>query len=152
MLQAGAAREDMSALNAQLSRVCGDAEQLPFASACADAYTIAFGLRNVSEMDAALTEARRVLKPGGRFICLEFSHPITESLQKIYDAYSFKIIPWLGEKVADDRAAYQYLVESIRRFPGQEALAQRLRKAGFKRVNYESPPRPHCDFAHVKCC
>jgi len=138
MLKAGAVREDAAALGGQLLRVCGDAERLPLPDKSADAYTIAFGLRNVSNMDAALAEARRVLRPGGRFICLEFSHPITQALQKLYDAYSFNVIPWLGEKVAGDRDAYQYLVESIRKFPGQEALAARMRAAGLARVKYEN--------------
>ncbi len=138
MLKAGASRAAAQALAGQLTRTCGDAERLPFPDGAADAYTIAFGIRNITDMDAALVEARRVLKPGGRFFCLEFSHPITEGLQKIYDAYSFNLIPWLGEKVADDRESYQYLVESIRRFPGQEAFAERIRKAGFSRVTYEN--------------
>lgn len=136
MLQAGAERgEDYQD---QITRVCGDAENLPLAGGAGDAYTIAFGIRNVTDMDAALAEARRVLRPGGRFACLEFSHPITEGLQKLYDAYSFNVIPWLGEKVADDRESYQYLVESIRRFPAQEAFAARIRAAGFSRVAYEN--------------
>ena len=136
MLAAGAEREKSFA--SQLRRVCGDAENLPLKDKTGDAYTIAFGIRNVTDMDAALRDAYRVLKPGGRFICLEFSHPSTEGLQKLYDAYSFNVIPWLGEKVANDRASYQYLVESIRRFPGQEAFAARIRKAGFSRVTYEN--------------
>lgn len=138
MLQAGAARKDAQDFSAQLARVCGDAEHLPLKDRCADAYTIAFGIRNVTDLDAALAEAMRVLKHGGRFICLEFSHPITEGLQKLYDAYSFNAIPWLGEHVANDRAAYQYLVESIRRFPAQEAFARRIRATGFSRVQYEN--------------
>ena len=89
-------------------------------------------------MDAALNEARRVLRPGGKFACLEFSHPITELLQKAYDTYSFNVIPWLGEKVANDRDSYQYLVESIRKFPAQEAFATRIKNAGFSRVGYEN--------------
>ncbi|WDI32916.1 class I SAM-dependent methyltransferase [Hyphococcus flavus] len=138
MLKAGEARADMAAFGERLSRVTGDAESLPFPDKCADAYTVAFGIRNVTDMDAALCEAFRVLRPGGRFFCLEFSHPITEGLQKIYDAYSFNVIPWLGEQVADDRESYQYLVESIRKFPGQEAFAARIRNAGFARVKYEN--------------
>ncbi len=138
MLKAGATRSSANGFANQITRVCGDAECLPVSDNVADAYTIAFGIRNVTDMDAALGEAYRVLKPGGRFICLEFSHPITEGLQKIYDAYSFKVIPWLGEVVADDRASYQYLVESIRKFPGQEAFAARIKKAGFARVSYEN--------------
>ncbi len=136
MLQAGRERGEERA--DQISRVCGDAEKLPLSSGVADAYSIAFGIRNVTDMDAALREAGRVLRPGGRFICLEFSHPITEGLQKLYDAYSFNVIPWLGEKVAGDRESYQYLVESIRRFPAQDAFAARIRAAGFSRVAYEN--------------
>lgn len=138
MLKAGADRPDMAAFAGRLTRATGDAERLPFPDRSFDAYTIAFGIRNVTNMDAALSEAFRVLKPGGRFFCLEFSHPITETLQKAYDAYSFNVIPWLGEKVADDRDAYQYLVESIRKFPGQEAFAARIKNAGFSRVKYEN--------------
>lgn len=138
MLKAGEDRPDMAAFGARLTRVTGDAEILPFPDKSFDAYTIAFGIRNVTDMDAALREAHRVLKPGGRFFCLEFSHPITESLQKAYDAYSFNVIPWLGEHVADDRESYQYLVESIRKFPAQDAFAARIRKAGFANAKYEN--------------
>ena len=105
--------------------IAADAERLPLESASMDAYTIAFGIRNVTHIDRALEEARRVLKPGGRFLCLEFSTLRWQELQSLYDAYSFKIVPWLGEQVADDRDAYQYLVESIRRFPDQETFARR---------------------------
>jgi len=138
MLKAGAARAGMAASGERLNRVTGDAERLPFPDKSADAYTIAFGVRNVTDMNAALREAFRVLRLGGRFFCLEFSHPVTEGLQKIYDAYSFNMIPWLGEHVAGDRESYQYLVESIRKFPGQEAFAARIREAGFARVRYEN--------------
>ena len=138
MLKAGKARKDHAPLAGQMTRICGDAENLPVKSGSADAYTIAFGIRNVTDMDAALREARRALRPGGRFICLEFSHPVTEGLQKLYDAYSFNAIPQLGETVADDRASYQYLVESIRQFPSQQAFAARIRAAGFSRVSYEN--------------
>ena len=122
----------------QIARVCGDAECLPIDENTGDAYTIAFGIRNVTDMNAALAEAHRTLRPGGRFACLEFSHPITEGLQKIYDAYSFNVIPWLGEQVAGDRESYQYLVESIRKFPSQDAFAARIKAAGFSRVTYEN--------------
>ncbi len=138
MLAAGAERKEAHAFSSRLERICGDAEDLPLLDKSVDAYTIAFGIRNVTRMDRALEEAYRVLKPGGRFICLEFSHPITEGLQKLYDTYSFNVIPWLGEQVANDRESYQYLVESIRRFPLQDAFAQKISKAGFSRVNYEN--------------
>jgi demethylmenaquinone methyltransferase/2-methoxy-6-polyprenyl-1,4-benzoquinol methylase len=138
MLKAGEARAGMADFRDRLRRVTGDAEHLPFPDKYADASTIAFGIRNVTDMDAALREAFRILRPGGRFFCLEFSHPVTEGLQKIYDAYSFNVIPWLGEQFADDRESYQYLVESIRKFPGQEAFAARIREAGFSRVKYEN--------------
>ncbi len=137
MLKAGRTNRD-NPYREQLSHICGDAENLPLESNLADAYTIAFGIRNVTNMDNALKQAYRVLKPGGRFICLEFSHPITKSFQKFYDEYSFKAIPWLGEKIANDRASYQYLVESIRRFPTQEAFATRISEAGFSRVTFEN--------------
>jgi len=114
----------------------GDAQRLPLPDACADAYVIAFGIRNVTDIAAALREARRVLKPGGRFLCLEFSRPATEALQAAYDAYSFKVIPRVGQWVAGDRAAYQYLVESIRRFPDQARFAQLMREAGFGQVGW----------------
>ncbi len=137
MLRAGRTGDDAFGAD-QIARICGDAEGLPVDDNAGDAYTIAFGIRNVTNMDAALKEAHRVLRPGGRFACLEFSHPITEGLQKIYDAYSFNVIPWLGERVAGDRESYQYLVESIRRFPAQDAFAARIRAAGFSRVKYEN--------------
>jgi len=114
----------------------GDAMALPLPDACADAYVIAFGIRNVADVDQALREARRVLKPGGRFLCLEFSRPITEALQRAYDAYSFKVIPALGGLVAGDRDSYQYLVESIRRFPDQTAFKAKMHAAGFGKAEY----------------
>ena len=114
----------------------GDAQRLPLRDGEADAYVISFGLRNVTDIPAALAEARRVLKPGGRYLCLEFSRPVTEALRSAYDAYSFKVIPQIGEWVAKDRASYQYLVESIRRFPDQETLAGMMKTAGFARVGY----------------
>ena len=122
----------------QITRICGDAENLPLASRSVDVYAIAFGIRNVTDIDAALREARRVLRPGGRFMCLEFSHPLTEGIQAAYDAYSFSVIPRLGEIVTGDRAAYQYLVESIRKFPNQESFAQRIRAAGLARVQHRN--------------
>jgi demethylmenaquinone methyltransferase/2-methoxy-6-polyprenyl-1,4-benzoquinol methylase len=120
----------------EITWTVGDAQRLPLPDAYADAYVISFGIRNVTDIDAALREARRVLKPGGRFLCLEFSRPVTEPLAKAYDAYSFKVIPQVGEWVAKDRDAYQYLVESIRRFPDQRTFAGMIEAAGFKRVTF----------------
>ena len=114
----------------------GDAQRLPLPDASADAYVISFGIRNVTDIPAALREARRVLRPGGRFLCLEFSRPITEPLQKAYDAYSFRVIPEIGARVTGDRASYQYLVESIRRFPDQRRFAAMIGEAGFSQVDW----------------
>jgi demethylmenaquinone methyltransferase / 2-methoxy-6-polyprenyl-1,4-benzoquinol methylase len=114
----------------------GDAQRLPLPDASAEAYVISFGIRNVTDVAAALVEARRVLRPGGRFLCLEFSRPITEALRAAYDAYSFKVIPEVGARVTGDRDAYQYLVESIRRFPDQAAFAAMMREAGFSQVEW----------------
>ena len=114
--------------------VCGDAEDLPFDAQGYDAVTIAFGLRNVTDIDVALAEARRVLKPGGRFLCLEFSRVVLPLLDELYDRYSFTVLPWLGEVVAGDAESYRYLVESIRRFPAQEELAARIAAAGLDQV------------------
>jgi demethylmenaquinone methyltransferase / 2-methoxy-6-polyprenyl-1,4-benzoquinol methylase len=118
--------------------VCGDAEDLPIADASVDGYTIAFGLRNVTHIDAALAEARRVLKPGGRFLCLEFSRVEAPFFGRVYDLYSFTVLPLLGQVVAGDREAYQYLVESIRRFPPQGELARMMAAAGLERVDYRN--------------
>jgi demethylmenaquinone methyltransferase/2-methoxy-6-polyprenyl-1,4-benzoquinol methylase len=115
-----------------------NAETLPFADESFDAYTVAFGIRNVTHRREALKEAFRVLKPGGRFLCLEFSHVENAALKKLYDMYSFRIIPLIGEKVASNRAAYQYLVESIRMFPKPKAFASEMEKAGFAQVGVET--------------
>ncbi len=112
----------------------GNAETLPFDDREFHLYSIAFGLRNVTHIDDALSEAFRVLKPGGQFFCLEFSHLKNAALQKMYDEYSFRIIPKIGELVAKDRDSYQYLVESIRQFPKQAELSTRLETAGFENV------------------
>jgi demethylmenaquinone methyltransferase/2-methoxy-6-polyprenyl-1,4-benzoquinol methylase len=114
--------------------VCGDAEKLPLPDGHFDAYTIAFGIRNVTHIDAALREARRVLKPGGRFLCLEFSHVQVPGLDTLYDAYSFKLLPRLGGLVAGDEASYRYLAESIRRFPHQAEFAAMIGDAGLSQV------------------
>jgi demethylmenaquinone methyltransferase/2-methoxy-6-polyprenyl-1,4-benzoquinol methylase len=113
----------------------GDAMNLPLADASVDAYSISFGIRNVAHIDKALAEARRVLKPGGRFLCLEFSRPTAGPVRKLYDAWSFHAIPRIGGWVAKDRDSYQYLVESIRRFPDQTAFKTLIEEAGFKRVS-----------------
>ena len=113
---------------------CGNAEALPFPDMRFDALSIAFGLRNVTHIDSALAEARRVLKPGGRFVCLEFSKVLVPILDKLYDSYSFQILPWLGELVAGDRDAYTYLAESIRKFPDQKLLVEKMTRAGFSQI------------------
>ena len=118
--------------------VAGRAEALPFAASSADACTIAFGLRNVTDRPAALAEARRVLRPGGRLICLEFSRPRAAALRPLYDAYSYAVLPRLGAAVAGDGDAYRYLADSIRSFPDQETLASELRAAGFGAVRYRN--------------
>lgn len=117
-----------------LTWVTGNAERLPFEDGTADCVTIAFGIRNVTDRITALKEMRRVLKPAGRFLCLEFSRPTTRALERIYDAWSFNAIPALGEAIAKDRDSYQYLVESIRRFPNQDDFADELADAGFGQI------------------
>lgn len=134
MLLAGIDPKKDAGMN--IKRVCGNAENLPFPDACADAVTIAFGIRNVTHRDKALSEFHRVLKPGGRLCVLEFSTPPTKALRAIYDAYSFAMIPRLGGWLADDKESYQYLVESIRRFPRQQAFKDMVDAAGFKRTGW----------------
>lgn len=121
-----------------LKWTAGDAMQLPLPSNSMDCYTIAFGLRNVTEPETALREAARVLRPGGRFFCLEFSKVVLPVLDDIYDSYSFHVIPQIGQLVAGDRDSYQYLVESIRKFPPQDDLAQMMTDAGFSNVSYRN--------------
>lgn len=123
-------------LEPEIDWAVGDAQRLPLPDACADAYVISFGIRNVTDIPAALREARRVLKPGGRFLCLEFSRPPAPALARLYDAYSFRVIPFMGEKIAGDRDSYQYLVESIRRFPDQKTFQAMIEAAGFGRAGY----------------
>jgi demethylmenaquinone methyltransferase / 2-methoxy-6-polyprenyl-1,4-benzoquinol methylase len=115
-----------------------DAECLPAADGSADAYTIAFCIRNVTHIERALAEARRVLRPGGRFLCLEFSRVTLPILHQIYDAYSFQVLPQLGAMVAKDRDSYQYLAESIRQFPNQDRFASMIEEAGLERVCYRN--------------
>ena len=116
----------------------GNAEALPFPDRSFDAYTIAFGIRNVPRIDAALKEAYRVLRPGGHFLCLEFSSVDVPGLDRLYELYSFNVIPRLGGAVAGDAESYQYLVESIRKFPAPESFAAMIRAAGFARVSYRA--------------
>ncbi|XP_063628410.1 2-methoxy-6-polyprenyl-1,4-benzoquinol methylase, mitochondrial isoform X2 [Cydia splendana] len=118
--------------------VCGDAEKLPHADDSYTAYTIAFGIRNCTHIDKVLEEAYRVLAPGGRFMCLEFSHLPNETLQWAYDQYSFQVIPVLGQLIAGQWKPYQYLVESIRQFPNQEKFKSMIEDAGFRQVTYEN--------------
>ena len=132
MIAAGRSR----GLSPEIAWAVGDAQGLPLPDACADAYVISFGIRNVTEIPAALREARRVLKPGGRFLCLEFSRPPAPALARLYDAYSFRVIPFMGEQIAGDRESYQYLVESIRRFPDQKTFQSLVEAAGFRRAGY----------------
>ena len=138
MLRAGMERAEARTYSGALHWVNGDAMALPFGDSQFDAYTIAFGIRNVTRVEDALAEAFRVLKPGGRFLCLEFSAATIPGFDQIYNAYSFNVIPRLGEMVANDRASYQYLVESIRKFPNQERFADMIRAAGFEQASYRN--------------
>jgi demethylmenaquinone methyltransferase/2-methoxy-6-polyprenyl-1,4-benzoquinol methylase len=138
MLAEGRARAEAAAMGGALDWVVGDAMALPFADASFDVYTISFGIRNVTRIEAALAEAHRVLRPGGRLMVLEFSRMVSAPLQWAYDRYSFNVIPVMGQIVAGDRESYQYLVESIRRFPEQEAFAAMIREAGFGQVRYRN--------------
>lgn len=138
MLEVGRDRALDRGLIGGLSFICASAEALPFADGSADACTIAFALRNVTRRDLALAEARRVLKPGGHFLCLEFSHVVLPLFDRLYDTYSFRVLPLLGQLVTGDRDAYQYLVESIRTFPDQESLVAEMREAGFDNVRYRN--------------
>ena len=138
MLEAGKRRVRDAKLDARISCVEGNAEILPFANGAFDAYSIAFGIRNVTHIDKALSEAFRVLKPGGRFVCLEFSECQVPLLDSLYDFHSFEVIPRLGKLTAGAAEPYQYLVESIRKFPKQEAFAGMIRAAGFERVTFRN--------------
>ncbi|KAI7813118.1 2-methoxy-6-polyprenyl-1,4-benzoquinol methylase, mitochondrial [Triplophysa rosa] len=136
MLKVGKQRAEKAGISTGLSWVVGDAEELPFDDDQFDIYTIAFGIRNVTHIEQVLQEAVRVLKPGGRFLCLEFSKVSNPVLARLYDAYSFQMIPVLGEVIAGDWKSYQYLVESIRKFPDQETFKEMIEDAGFFCVQY----------------
>jgi demethylmenaquinone methyltransferase/2-methoxy-6-polyprenyl-1,4-benzoquinol methylase len=138
MLKVGKDRAVAKGFGEQLEWLCADAENLPIPNQSADAVTLAFGIRNMTDKPAALREAYRILKPGGRFMCLEFSHLALPGLSGLYDKYSFGIVPKIGRYVAKDEPAYQYLVESIRKFPDQETFAQMISNAGFNNVDFRS--------------
>ncbi len=136
MLEVGRERAEKRGLDYALTFVEANAEKLPLPDRTFDAYSIAFGIRNVPRIDAALREAYRVLKPGGHFLCLEFSAVDVPGLDAIYDFYSFNAIPAIGRVVTGDAESYRYLVESIRKFPKPEVFASMMRDAGFARVSY----------------
>lgn len=138
MLEIGRARALDDGILGGIEWLCGDAEALPFADRSFDLYTIAFGLRNVTHIERALAEARRVLRPGGRFMCLEFTPAVTPPLQPLYDLYSFQVLPLLGQIVTGNRDAYTYLVESIRRFPPQREVCELIAASGLERARYRN--------------
>jgi demethylmenaquinone methyltransferase/2-methoxy-6-polyprenyl-1,4-benzoquinol methylase len=138
MLIEGRKRAEAEQMAASLDWVVGDAMALPFEDNTFDTYTISFGIRNVTRPQEALNEAFRVLRPGGRLMVLEFSQIPNDMMQKVYDLYSFNIIPRLGQMIANDRDSYQYLVESIRQFPDQETFLQMVRDAGFGQAKYRN--------------
>ncbi len=138
MLVAGRKRAEADRLAERLDWVVGDAMALPFPSNSFDTYTISFGIRNVTRIADALAEAFRVLRPGGRLMVLEFSRIPNDLMQKAYDLYSFNVIPVMGQVVTGDRDSYQYLVESIRKFPDQDTFAGMIRAAGFDQVKYRN--------------
>ncbi len=138
MLTVGAERAAGRGHLGAISLLVADAERLPLPDRSFDAVSIAFGLRNCTDKAAVIAEARRVLRPGGRFHCLEFSRVQVAALQPIYDAWSFRVLPRLGKLVANDADSYQYLAESIRTFPDQESLAAMFRAAGLSRVRVQN--------------
>lgn len=138
MLTEGRRRAAAAERSAQLDWVVGDAMALPFAAGQFDAFTISFGIRNVTRIEDAIAEAYRVLKPGGRFLVLEFSRVPVDGVRRLYDLYSFHVIPRLGQAIARDADSYRYLVESIRKFPDQDAFADLIRAGGFEQVSYRN--------------
>jgi len=138
MLVEGRKRAEAEQLQTSLDWVVGDAMALPFEANTFDVYTISFGIRNVTRPQDALAEAFRVLRPGGRLMVLEFSQIPNDLLQRVYDAYSFNVIPRMGQAIAGDRDSYQYLVESIRRFPDQDSFLEMVRAAGFEQARYRN--------------
>jgi len=138
MLEEGRKRAEASRMERMLDWVVGDAMALPFPDATFDVYTISFGIRNVTRPQEALNEAFRVLRPGGRLMVLEFSQLPNPLMQRLYDFYSFNVIPAMGQAIAGDRASYQYLVESIRKFPDQDRFLGMVRKAGFENARYRN--------------
>lgn len=138
MLNEGRKRAEAQSLDDSLDWVVGDAMALPFEDSTFDVYTISFGIRNVTRPQEALNEAWRVLKPGGRLMVLEFSQLPNPGMQKAYDFYSFNVIPRMGQVIAGDRDSYQYLVESIRNFPDQDAFLGMVRAAGFEQAKYRN--------------
>jgi len=138
MLAEGAARAEAQSLAGAIDWVVGDAMALPFEDASFDVYTISFGIRNVTRPEDALAEAYRVLRPGGRLMVLEFSQLPNPALQRAYDLYSYNVIPRIGKLVTGDRDSYQYLVESIRKFPDQAGFAAMIEAAGFDLVKYRN--------------
>ena len=138
MLKEGKRRSNSGKVETDLGWVCGDAMKLPFENEVFDYYTISFGIRNVLDLKKCLSEAFRVLKPGGRIMILEFSKVENQTLSKIYDAFSFNVVPRLGKLIANDAESYQYLIESIRKFPSQEKLANLVTEVGFRQVKYRN--------------
>ncbi len=136
MLEVGEKRAEKLRIRDKLTFVEGNAEELPFESGSFDAYTIAFGIRNVPKMEKAIGEAYRVLKPGGKFVCLEFSEVNIPMLDRFYDQWSMNVIPGIGRMVTGDRESYQYLVESIRKFPNQQKFAEAISGQGFGNVSW----------------
>jgi demethylmenaquinone methyltransferase/2-methoxy-6-polyprenyl-1,4-benzoquinol methylase len=138
MLLAGKTRAEAAAMSESLDWVVGDAMALPFPDNTFDVYTISFGIRNVTRPQEALNEAYRVLRPGGRLMVLEFSQLPNPMMQAAYDAYSFNVIPQMGKMITGDRDSYQYLVESIRKFPDQDTFLEMVKTAGFDNAKYRN--------------